>query len=99
MVDSFSPPPYNQQVAHSKRVTVGILSIVLSATGIGWIGIPKFMLGFNKAGLITLLVSLGTCGLAAIVFNIMTLIEGIIYLTKTDEEFYRLYMADQKDWF
>ena len=59
MVDSFSPAPYNQQVAHSKRLTSGILSIVLFALGLGWIGIPKFMLGYNKAGLITLIVSIG----------------------------------------
>ncbi len=98
MVDSFSPAPYNQQVAHSKRLTAGILSIVLFVMGLGWIGIPKFMLGYNKAGLITLIVSIVTCGLGAVVFNILTLIEGIIYLTKTDEEFYQTYMANQKDW-
>ena len=90
--------PFNQQVAHSKRMSAGILSIVLAALGLGWIGIPKFMLGFNKAGLITLLVTLGTCGAAGIIFNILTLVEGIMYLTKTDEEFYQLYINGNKDW-
>ena len=56
MVDPLSPPPYNQQVAHGRKLTVGILCIVLAALGLGWIGIPKFMLGFNRAGLITLLI-------------------------------------------
>jgi TM2 domain-containing membrane protein YozV len=98
MVDSFSPPPYNQQAAHNRRLAVGITSIVLAICQVGWIGVPKFMLGFNRAGLITLLVSIGTCGAAVVIFNVLTLIEGIIYLTKSDEEFYRLYMAGQKDW-
>lgn len=98
MVDPLSPPPYNQQVAHGRKLTVGILCIVLAALGLGWIGIPKFMLGFNRAGLITLLVSLLTCGAASIVFTVLTLVEGIIYLTKSDEEFYQLYIAGQKDW-
>jgi TM2 domain-containing membrane protein YozV len=98
MVDSFSPPPYNQQVAHSRRLAVGITAIALAVFGAGWIGVPKFMLGFNRAGLITLLVSIGTFGAGAVIFNFLTLIEGIIYLTKSDEEFYRLYMAGQKDW-
>ncbi len=78
-------------------MTAGILAIVLSVLGLGWIGVHKFMLGYKSAGLISLLVSL-LC-FPAVIFNIIALVEGIIYLTKTDEEFYRLYMADQKDWF
>ena len=99
MVDSFSPLPYNQQVAHSRRLAVGMTSIILAVCLVGWIGVPKFMLGFERAGLITLLVSIGTVGTGAVIFNFLTLIEGIIYLTKSDEEFYRLYMAGRKEWF
>lgn len=93
------PPPFNQQDVHNSRISVGIVAIVLSAIGLGWIGVHKFMLGFNKAGLISLLVSILTCGIAAIIFNILSLIEGIIYLTKTDEDFFQLYMVEKKDWF
>ena len=96
---SQAPQPFNQQIAHSRRMSAGILSIILAVIGLGWIGIPKFMLGFNKAGLITLLVSICTCGAAAVIFNIMTLVEGIIYLTKTDEDFHQLYIAGDKQWF
>ena len=99
MSDSHQPmAPYNQQVAHSRRLSSGILSIVLAVLGLGWIGIPKFMMGFNKSGLITLLVSVCTCGAGALVFNILTLVEGIIYLTKSDEEFHQLYIAGDKEW-
>jgi len=57
----------------------------------------------NNAGLIMLLVSLiggiVTCGLATIVMNVIGIIEGIIYLTKSDEEFYELYEVQKKEWF
>jgi hypothetical protein len=36
-----------------------------------------------------------TCGLAGII----PFIEGIIYLTKSDEEFYNTYQVGQKEWF
>ncbi|WKT83642.1 NINE protein [Thermosynechococcus sp. HY591] len=62
-------------------------------------GIHKFVLGYNTEGLIMLLVSLLTCGLVAPVMSIIGLIEGIIYLTKSDEEFYRTYIAGKKGWF
>jgi hypothetical protein len=43
-----------------------------------------------------LLVSLLTCGLGGIVMWVIGLAEGIIYLTKTDEEFYNTYIANKK---
>lgn len=77
-----------------KKVAAGICGILLGA-----LGIHKFVLGYNTEGLIMLLVSLLTCGLLAPVMSIIGLIEGIIYLTKSDEEFYRTYIAAQKGWF
>lgn len=38
-------------------------------------------------------------GVAALVMEVITLIEGIIYLTKSDEEFYQLYEVEKKEWF
>ncbi len=50
-----------------------------------------------------LLVSLGggflTFGLASVAIGIIGLIEGIIFLTKSDEEFDRLYVRSHKGWF
>src|ERR1700680_158350 len=60
-----------------KRVAAGICAIL-----IGSLGIHKFILGLNTAGLIMLLVSLLTCGIGAIPMHIIGLIEGIIYLSK-----------------
>jgi TM2 domain-containing membrane protein YozV/RNA polymerase subunit RPABC4/transcription elongation factor Spt4 len=80
------------------KVAAGLLGIFLS-----WLGIHKFYLGYSKEGVIMLLVSiLGgivTCGVATGVMSIIGLIEGIIYLTKSDEEFDRLYVHGHKGWF
>jgi len=78
----------------SKKVVAGIMGIL-----IGGLGIHKFVLGFNQAGLIMLLGSLLTCGFAAPVFGIIGLIEGILYLTKSDEDFHREYAIEKKEWF
>ncbi|WJI24011.1 TM2 domain-containing protein [Thermosynechococcus sp. B0] len=77
-----------------KKIAAAICGILLGA-----LGIHKFVLGYNTEGLIMLLVSLLTCGLVAPVMSIIGLIEGIIYLTKSDEEFYRTYIAGKKGWF
>ncbi|MBL4643481.1 MAG: TM2 domain-containing protein [Flavobacteriaceae bacterium] len=82
----------------SKRVVAGILAIIL-----GSLGIHKFILGYTKEGVITLLITfvLGiiTCGISIWVIGIITLIEGIIYLTKSDEDFIQIYQVNKKGWF
>ncbi|ATS18630.1 TM2 domain-containing protein [Parathermosynechococcus lividus] len=77
-----------------KKIAAGICGILLGA-----LGIHKFVLGYSTEGLIMLLVSILTCGLVAPVMGIIGLIEGIIYLTKSDEEFYNTYMVGKKAWF
>lgn len=78
----------------NKKVLAGVLAIVLGA-----LGIHKFVLGYTKEGVIMLLVSVLSCGILAGVSAIIALIEGIIYLTKTDEEFVEMYQVNQKPWF
>ena len=38
------------------------------------------------------------CGIFGI-GSIIGIIEGVIYLTKSDQEFYDTYMANKKEWF
>jgi|ERR1041385_5991091 len=71
-----------------KKIVVGICAIV-----IGWTGVHKFILGYTTEGIIQLV--LGLCGIGWII----GLIEGIIYLTKSDEEFVRTYIQNKKGWF
>ena len=73
----------------NKKLIAGILAIL-----IGGFGIHKFILGYNKEGVIQILLSF-LCGVGAII----GLIEGIIYLTKSDEEFYQTYQVEKKGWF
>ena len=74
----------------SKRVIAGVLGIIL-----GGFAIHKFVLGYTKEGIIQLILTFVTCGLTSII----GLIEGIIYLTKSDEEFIQTYQVNQKGWF
>ena len=86
----------------NKKILAGILAIVL-----GSLGVHKFILGYQKEGLILLGVSVvgyATLCLAIGAFILMItgiigLIEGIIYLTKSDEEFYQTYQVNKKPWF
>ena len=77
-----------------KKIACGICGILLGA-----FGIHKFILGYTTEGLIMLLVSVLTCGIGSPVMGIIGLIEGIMYLTKSDDEFYNTYMASKKGWF
>ncbi len=78
----------------SKRVVGGILGILL-----GCLGIHKFILGYNKEGIILLGISIITCGIGTGLTGLIGLIEGIIYLTKSDEEFLYTYQLNKKPWF
>jgi len=73
-----------------KKLVAGICGIV-----IGWAGVHKFILGYTTEGIIQLVISLVTCGAGGII----GIIEGIIYLTKSDEDFVRTYIQNKKGWF
>jgi TM2 domain-containing membrane protein YozV len=94
------PSPYNyaqpgaKPAGADKKLAAGLCGIL-----IGSLGVHKFILGYNTEGLIMLLVTLLTCGLGAIVTGIVGLIEGIIYLTKSDEDFVNTYVLNKKGWF
>jgi TM2 domain-containing membrane protein YozV len=75
----------------SKKTVAGILAILL-----GSLGIHKFYLGYTTAGIIMIVISIFTC---FTVSPIIGLIEGIIYLTKSDEDFIQTYQVGQKAWF
>lgn len=83
------------------KVVAGLLAIFL-----GGLGIHKFYLGFTGPGLVFLLIN--TVGFAVTwlmlfipnaIVGLIALIEGIIYLTKSDEEFQQTYVEEKKQWF
>ncbi|MBN3908523.1 MAG: TM2 domain-containing protein [Nostoc sp. NMS1] len=77
-----------------KKIYAGIFAILL-----GTFGIHKFILGYTKEGVIMLLLTLFTAGYGALVMALISIIEGIIYLTKSDQEFVQTYMSSKKGWF
>lgn len=84
----------NNSDANSKKIAAGLCGILLGA-----LGIHKFILGYSNEGIIMLLVSILTCGIGSPVMGVIGLIEGIIYLTKPDEEFLNTYINNKKGWF
>lgn len=94
----YTPPSYAQPVVTKDHVAAGLLAIFL-----GVFGVHKFYLGYNTSGFImlavTILGSIFTLGLAAGVMWVIALIEGIIYLAKSQSEFDAIYVANKKEWF
>ncbi|WP_158730093.1 MULTISPECIES: TM2 domain-containing protein [unclassified Flavobacterium] len=87
--EAWNQPQHNRQ--DNKKLPAGLLAILL-----GPLAIHKFFLGYTTEGIIWLLISLFTCGT---VTTLLGFIEGIIYLTKSDEEFYQTYQVGKKAWF
>ena len=82
------PQPEPQQ--ENKKIVAGIFALLL-----GSLGIHKFYLGYTQEGVIQIVISLVTCGIGGII----PFIEGILYLVKSDEEFYQTYQVGKKGWF
>ena len=86
----------------NKKVLIGVLAIVL-----GSFGIHKFLLGYQKEGIIMAAITVVGYATSCLVIGIfflwipavIGLVEGIIYLTKSDEEFYNTYQIGKRPWF
>ncbi len=102
-------PPYQQQntgqiPGADKKIVAGICGILL-----GGFGVHKFVLGYQQEGIYMLVGQLAawvlaivTCGILfflPLVVSVIGLVEGIIYLTKSDQEFVDTYINNKKPWF
>lgn len=96
------PQPPQPHYQESKKILAGIMGILF-----GGLGIHKFVLGYTNEGII--LLALTIIGVATSCFfigifiagiaGLIGFIEGIIYLTKTDQEFYQTYQVNKRPWF
>jgi TM2 domain-containing membrane protein YozV len=100
-LQSSAPPAYPgpalspaESDFRGKKTAAGICGILL-----GSLGIHKFILGLTTPGIIMLLVTVLTCGVGALAMHAIGLVEGIIYLTKNDADFYRIYGLERRGWF
>ena len=80
--------------AASDKLAAGLCGILL-----GSLGVHKFILGMTTPGLILLAITVLTCGFGGILTGPLGMIEGIIYLTRSDEDFYETYVVGKKQWF
>lgn len=106
VIDTPPPPPPPAPAGTpafdpQKKILAGVLAII-----VGCFGVHKFILGYQKEGFIMLGITvagiLTSCflfGLPIYAMGIIGLVEGIMYLTKSDEEFYETYIKNQKPWF
>jgi TM2 domain-containing membrane protein YozV len=78
----------------SKRIVAGIVAILFGA-----LGIHKFILGYQKEGIVMLVISFLSLGFLLALVALVGIIEGIIYLSKTDEEFFQTYQIGRRPWF
>ncbi len=83
-------------VTPSQRTTCGVVALATGLLGFGWLGIHKFIMGKTNPGIITIVASLLTCGIYG---TVVSIIEGVVYLTKSDEDWYHTYIVGGKDWF
>lgn len=91
-----------QEIVNNKKVLAGIMAIIF-----GSLGVHKFILGYNTEGgillgLFVVGVILSCVGIGVLLvwlLGIIGLVEGIIYLTKSDAEFYNTYQVGKKPWF
>ena len=89
--------PAAPPVGAKNKVVAGILALFL-----GGLGIHKFYLGYTAPGVIMLIGTLFGFVLLFIpnlIIGIICLVEAIIYLIKSDEEFHNTYVVNRRAWF
>lgn len=70
------------------KTVTGLLAIFL-----GYLGIQYFYLGKTSAGIWSIVISLCSCG----IWSIITLIQGILMLTMTEEDFNAKYVDTERN--
>jgi TM2 domain-containing membrane protein YozV len=82
-------------LSEKNRIVAALLAIFL-----GHWGVHKFYLGRTTAGIIMLVC--GTLGwvliLPAVINWVIAITEAVIYLVKSDQEFYRDYVVGDRSW-
>lgn len=95
---SYDASAGKQQIKPVKdHIAAGILAIFF-----GVLGIHKFYMGFANTGFlvlaITIIGSLLTFGTAALIMQLIAIVEGIVYLMKTQSQFEQDYVIGKRKW-
>lgn len=93
VANSPASPPNGQTGSAPSKMAAGICGILLGA-----FGVHKFILGYHVAGIIMLCITVLSGFMLAFIPGVLGLIEGIIYLTKSDQEFVDTYVIKRRTW-
>lgn len=91
----YPPSPYGYPPAMGgapkQKSIAGILAILVGALGIHF-----FYLGQKSWGLVFLLGTVLTCGFGALLTTPVSIVQGIMYLCASDEDFYNKYVVQKR---
>jgi len=100
-VGIFSDQDSVQVSGEKNKLVAGLLAIFL-----GGFGIHKFYLGYTGPALVFLLtntigwiITMWLLGLPNLILGIIAFVEGILYLTMSDEDFEKAHVQGRKPWF
>jgi len=97
--DNATQAPHEARYVPSKdHVAAALLALFLGA-----LGVHKFYMGRTNAGFIMLAITViggfVTLGAAVCVMVLIGIVEGVIYLNKSQADFERVYIAGKRSWF
>ena len=95
-IPSTPEPHAGTEGIQSKRIPAAAFAFMTGA-----FGVHKFILGQTREGFIRLgiTVLLVWTILAPVAMMVIGMAEGVIYFTKTDDDFIRTYQQGRKNWF
>ena len=73
---------FNNGPSGKSRGIAGLLAILM-----GWCGLHYFYIGKTNAGVLFLLVAILSCGILASITTIISIIQGVLFFTSTQDEF------------
>ena len=73
---------FNNGPSGKSRGIAGLLAILM-----GWCGLHYFYINKTSAGVLFLLIAILSCGVLATVTTIVSIIQGVLFFTSTQEEF------------
>ena len=75
---------FNNGPSGKSRGIAGLLAILM-----GWCGLHYFYIGKTNAGILFLIIAILSCGILATVTTLISIIQGVLFFTSTQEEFER----------
>ena len=75
---------FNDGPSGKSRGVAGLLALLL-----GWCGLHYFYIDKTKAGVLFLLIAIVSCGIFGTITWVVSIIQGVLFFTSTQEEFER----------